>query len=165
MTPGRTGRSEIGKFIWAKPEGNRERRHLLRRGDCGRSLRNAYDGLNRREKGSKMAQKVEVTLIDDLDGGKADETVTFSLDGAQYVIDLSGKNAKQLRESLARYIDAARKEKGIRLTGRGGRRASAAPSGPDTSEVRTWAKAQGYDVSERGRVSKDLIVKFQEAHG
>jgi len=49
-----------------------------------------------------MAQKVEVTLVDDLDGGKADETISFSLDGTQYVIDLSGKNATRLRESLAR---------------------------------------------------------------
>lgn len=111
-----------------------------------------------------MAQKVEVTLVDDLDGGKADETITFALDGAQFVIDLSEKNATQLREGLAKYIDAARKEKGVRLTGRGGRRAAVALAGPDTSEVRTWAKAQGYEVSERGRVSKDLIVKFQEAH-
>ena len=112
-----------------------------------------------------MAQKVEVKLIDDLDGGQADETVTFSLDGTQYVIDLSGKNAKQLRGSFAKYIEAARKDKGVRQTGRGGRRAAAAPAGPDTSEVRSWAKEQGYGVSERGRVSKDLIAKFQEARG
>lgn len=110
-----------------------------------------------------MAQKVEITLVDDIDGGKADETITFGLDGTQYVIDLSDKNAKQFRENIAKYVDAARKEKGGRAAARGGRRA-AAPSGPDTSDVRTWAKAQGYEVSERGRVSKDLIVKFQEAH-
>jgi hypothetical protein len=90
-----------------------------------------------------VAQKVEVKLIDDLDGGQADETVAFSLDGAQYVIDLSGKNAKQLRGSLAKYIEAARREKGVRQTGRGGRRATAAAAGPDTSEVRNWAKGQG----------------------
>jgi hypothetical protein len=111
-----------------------------------------------------MAQKVEITLVDDIDGGKADETITFGLDGAQYVIDLSDKNAKQFRENIAKYIDAARKEKSTRATGRGGRRVAATPAGPDTSDVRTWAKAQGYEVSERGRVSKDLIVKFQEAH-
>lgn len=110
-----------------------------------------------------MAQKVEVTLVDDLDGGKADETITFGLDGTQYVIDLSDKNARQLRQSVAKYIDAARKEKGLRLTGRGmGRKAS--PAGPNTSDVREWAKVQGIEVSERGRVAKALIVKFQEAH-
>jgi|SRR5882724_877360 len=110
-----------------------------------------------------MAQKVEVTLIDDLDSSKADETVTFGLDGTQYIIDLSGKNAKQLRESLAKYIDAGRKERGARLAGRGAGR-KAASDGPNTSDVREWAKAQGIEVSERGRVAKDLIVKFQEAH-
>lgn len=110
-----------------------------------------------------MAQKVEVTLIDDLDGSKADQTVTFGLNGTQYVIDLSDKNAKQLRESLAKYIDAARKKKGVRLAGRGAVR-QVASTGPNTSDVREWAKAQGIEVSERGRVSKDLIVKFQEAH-
>jgi hypothetical protein len=110
-----------------------------------------------------MAQKVEVTLIDDLDGGKADETIMFGLDGTQYVIDLSDKNAKKLRESAAKYVDAARRDKNGRLPGRGtGRKASSA--GPNTSDVREWAKAQGIEVSERGRVAKDLIVKFQEAH-
>ena len=111
-----------------------------------------------------MAQKVEVTLIDDLDGGKADETITFSVDGARYAIDLSAKNAQQLRDSLNRYIEAARKDKGVRAPSHGaGRKATQA--GPNTSDVREWAKAQGYGVSERGRVSKDLVAKFQEAHG
>lgn len=108
-----------------------------------------------------MAQKVEVTLIDDLDGGKADETIAFGLDGTQYVIDLSEKNATQLRESVAKYVDAARRDKGARPVARGAARKAA---GPDTSDVRDWARAQGFEVSERGRVAKDLIVKFQEAH-
>jgi len=111
-----------------------------------------------------MAQKVEVTLVDDLDGGKADETVTFALGGTRYEIDLSAANAKKLREGLAKYVDAARRDKGVRATGRVVQRKGAA-SGPDTSDVRDWARAQGYEVSERGRVSKDLIVRFQEAHG
>lgn len=111
-----------------------------------------------------MAQKVEVTLVDDLDGGKADETVVFGLDGTRYVIDLSEKNAKKLRDTLAKYVEAARRDRGTRAAvGRSAAR-KAAQGGPNTSEVREWAKAQGYEVSERGRVSKDLIVKFQEAH-
>ena len=111
-----------------------------------------------------MAQRVEVSIIDDIDGGKADETITFSLDGAQYVIDLSRENAEQFRESLSRYVDAARKEKSIRATSRGaGPKESS--SGPNVSDVREWAKAQGFEVSERGRVAKDLIVRFQEANG
>ncbi|MBS2966558.1 Lsr2 family protein [Actinocrinis puniceicyclus] len=111
-----------------------------------------------------MVQKLEVTLVDDLDGGKADETVVFGLDGARYVIDLSGKNAKKLRDTLARYVDAARRDRGARTAGRAAVRKPAQPGGPNTSEVREWAKAQGFEVSERGRVSRDLIVKFQEAH-
>lgn len=110
-----------------------------------------------------MAQKVEVTLIDDIDGGKADETITFGVDGTQYVIDLSRKNAEKLRKTIAPYVEAARKDRAVRQVGRGAQRKASAV-GPDTSDVRTWAKAQGYEVSERGRVSKDLIVKFQEAH-
>jgi len=110
-----------------------------------------------------MAQKVEVTLVDDLDGGKADETLVFGLDGTRYVIDLSEKNAKRLRDTLAKYIEAARRDRGGRATGRAAARKTA-QAGPNTSEVREWAKTQGFEVSERGRVSKDLIVKFQEAH-
>jgi nucleoid-associated protein Lsr2 len=111
-----------------------------------------------------MAQKVEVTLVDDLDGGKADETLVFGLDGTRYVIDLSEKNAKKLRDTLAKYIEAARRDRGGRAAGRPGAARKTAQAGPNTSEVREWAKAQGFEVSERGRVSKDLIVKFQEAH-
>lgn len=110
-----------------------------------------------------MAQKVEVTLIDDLDGSKADETITFGLDGKQYVIDLSGKNATKLRESLAEYVAVARKERTAGGAGRGSAR-KVSPAGVNTSDVREWARAEGYDISERGRVAKDLIVKFQAAH-
>ncbi len=112
-----------------------------------------------------MARKVEVTLIDDLDGGEADETVAFGLDGTRYEIDLSSANAQKLRDTLAKFIDAARRDKGGRQPARGAARKAAAAVGPNTSDVREWAKAQGYDVSERGRVANDLIVKFQEAHG
>jgi Lsr2 len=111
-----------------------------------------------------MAQKVEVTLVDDLDGGKADETIVFGLGTARYEIDLSAGNAKQFRESLAKYIEVARREGATRSGGRRGA-AKAAAAGPNTADVREWAKSQGYEVSERGRVSKDLIVRFQEAHG
>jgi hypothetical protein len=110
-----------------------------------------------------MARKVEVTLIDDIDGGEADETVVFGLDGTRYEIDLSSANAKKLRDKVAKFVDAARKDKGGRTSGRGGARKVVA--GPNTSDVREWAKAQGYEVSERGRVANDLIVKFQEANG
>ncbi|HEV2347863.1 MAG TPA: Lsr2 family protein [Actinocrinis sp.] len=109
-----------------------------------------------------MARKVEVTLVDDLDGGEAEETVAFGLDGTRYEIDLSSSNAEKLRDTLAKFIDAARRDKGGRQPVRAVARKAVA--GPNTSDVREWAKAQGYEVSERGRVANDLIVKFQEAN-
>lgn len=109
-----------------------------------------------------MARKVEVTLVDDLDGGEAEETVAFGLDGTRYEIDLSSSNAEKLRDTLTKFIDAARRDKGGRQPVRVVARKAVA--GPNTSDVREWAKAQGYEVSERGRVANDLIVKFQEAN-
>jgi Lsr2 len=109
-----------------------------------------------------MAQKVEVTLIDDLDGGTADTVVRFGLDGKAYEIDLSTANAEKFRTALARYVEAARKNGPVRGAGRG-TRAKATDAGPNTAEVREWAKSQGIEVSDRGRLSKDLVVQFQEA--
>ena len=109
-----------------------------------------------------MAQKVEVTLVDDLDGGQADETVTFGLDGTQYEIDLSKDNAAKLREELARFVGSARKVGGGRKTGRGSRK-TATPGQPSSHEVREWAREHGIKVSERGRIPADVVVKFQEA--
>ncbi len=109
-----------------------------------------------------MAQKVKVELIDDLDGGKAEETVTFGLDGRGYDIDLSGKNAKALRKVLAPYIGSARKVSGRRQS-QNGTRGSAAGRGPTTQEVREWARSQGIAVADRGRIPADLVERFQAA--
>lgn len=107
-----------------------------------------------------MAQKVQVILTDDVDGGEADETVLFGLDGKSYEIDLSEKNAKKLRDALATY-----KEKGRRS--RGQRKATAASShsgrNPDTAKIREWAKEQGYDISERGRVPHEIQEAYAKA--
>jgi hypothetical protein len=109
-----------------------------------------------------MAQKIQTLFIDDIDGGEAEGTVRFGLDGAEYEIDLSAKNAEALRKALARYVDAARRAPGsARRPGRSGRRASA--NGLNTTEVREWAKAQGIEVKDRGRVPAELIVKFKAA--
>jgi hypothetical protein len=76
-----------------------------------------------------MAQKIQVLFIDDLDGGEAEETVRFGLDGADYEIDLSAKNAAALRKALARYVDPARRAPaGSRRPGRSGRRAGDGPA-------------------------------------
>ncbi len=100
-----------------------------------------------------MAQRVHIVLEDDIDGGTAQETVTFALDGTTYEIDLSADNAARLREALAPYISAAR-----RATGRGGRKSPRGRSsgGPNAAEIREWAKAHGYGVSDRGRVPAEV---------
>ena len=111
-----------------------------------------------------MAQKIQTLFIDDIDGSEAEGTVRFALDGAEYEIDLNAKHAEALRKSMAKYIDAARRSSGAaRRPARGGRRASA--SGVNTTEVREWAKAQGYEVKDRGRLPAELVVKFRAASG
>ena len=110
-----------------------------------------------------MAQKIQTLFIDDLDGSDAEGTVRFGLDGSEYEIDLNAKHAQQLRDALARYVGAARRVGGgaRRSAARGGRRTSA--SGLNTSEVREWARAQGIEVKDRGRVPAEVVVKFKAA--
>jgi hypothetical protein len=110
-----------------------------------------------------MAQKVQTLLIDDLDGKEAEGTVRFGLDGAEYEIDLSAKNAEAMRKALEPYVSAARRASGsaARRPGRSGRRAAAA--GPGPTAVREWAKSQGIEVKDRGRVPAELVVKFKAA--
>jgi Lsr2 len=105
-----------------------------------------------------MAQRVQIILEDDYDGGTADETVTFSLDGAEYEIDLSSKNATGLREALAPWVAHARKIGGRR------KRTTKATGSSSTSDIRAWAQAQGLDVSSRGRVSADVREAYEKAH-
>jgi Lsr2 len=105
-----------------------------------------------------MAQQVKVILVDDTDGGPAEETVTFGLDGAEYEIDLSAKNASNLRDALAPWTANARKTGGRRR--RGARSSSASSS----SDIRAWALANGHQVSSRGRVSAEVREAYEKAH-
>ena len=116
-----------------------------------------------------MAQKVQVLLVDDLDGGEAAETVSFGLDGASYEIDLSKKNADGLRDALAKYVGAARKagrstpsrsSGGSRSRGSGG---SAAIDRDQAAAIRSWAKKQGLKVSDRGRIPANIIEQYNAA--
>ena len=109
-----------------------------------------------------MAQKIQTLYIDDLDGSEADGTIRFGLDGAEYEIDLNAEHAQALRDALARYVQAARRAGGgTRRPARGGRRTPA--GGPDSTEVREWAKAQGIEVKDRGRVPAEVIARFKAA--
>lgn len=106
-----------------------------------------------------MAQRVQVILEDDFEGGQADESVAFGLDGAEYEIDLSSANAAKLRDVLAPWVANARKTGGRRK--RGTRQAA---SGPKTSDIRAWAEQQGWEVSSRGRVPAEIRDAYAKAH-
>jgi hypothetical protein len=109
-----------------------------------------------------VAQKIQTLFIDDIDGSAAEGTVRFALDGTEYEIDLNAGHARELRDALARYADAGRRAGGsARKPARGSRRGPV--GGPNTIEVREWARAQGIEVKDRGRVPADLVVKFKAA--
>jgi hypothetical protein len=111
-----------------------------------------------------VAQKVQTLFIDDLDGSAADGTVRFGLDGTDYEIDLNVGHAQALRDVLAPYVSAGRKVTGgARRPVRASRKAQA--NGANTTEIREWAKAQGLEVKDRGRVPAELVVKFKAATG
>lgn len=106
-----------------------------------------------------MVQKMTVVLEDDVDGDAAAETVAFALDGVSYDIDLSASNAEKLRAALAPWVGHARRV--------GGRKSSARASkstGPTASQIRTWARAKGMQVSDRGRVSSEIRKAYEDAH-
>jgi hypothetical protein len=123
----------------------------------------AYDGAPASVRnGVAVAQKVQTLFIDDLDGSAAEGTVRFGLDGMEYEIDLNAGHAQQLRDVLAAYVRAGRRVSGgSRRPARGGRRGAA--SGLNATEVREWARAQGIEVKDRGRVPAELVVKFKAA--
>lgn len=111
-----------------------------------------------------MAQRIQTLFIDDIDGDEAEGTVRFGLDGVDYEIDLSAKNAAALRKALTKYVDAARRApNAARRPARGGRRTGNGAA--DSTAVRVWAKAQGIEVKDRGRVPADLVQKFRAATG
>jgi nucleoid-associated protein Lsr2 len=110
-----------------------------------------------------MAQRVKIILEDDLDGSQADETVTFGLDGVTYEIDLSGENAAKLRDELAPWVGHARRSGGRKSSG-AGRGSAAAGKRTDLAAVREWARKNGYEVSDRGRISADIQAAYDKAH-
>jgi hypothetical protein len=110
-----------------------------------------------------MAQKVNIILVDDLDGGSADENVKFGLDGVNYEIDLSAANATELRSSLERFIGAARKASGS--SGRTARtKAPTAGRSHDSAQIRQWARENGYTVNSRGRIQAEIQEAYQKAN-
>jgi hypothetical protein len=107
-----------------------------------------------------MAQKVKIILVDDLDGGSADETVRFGLDGVGYEIDLSSANAAELRSAVERFVAHARKTSGGRAT----RTRVATGRNQDSAQIRQWARENGYAVNSRGRIQAEIQDAYQKAN-
>jgi Lsr2 len=108
-----------------------------------------------------MAQRVEISLVDDIDGGQADETVAFGYQGAAYEIDLSDANAAKLRKVLGPYVEKARKSAGGAQVRR--RRPRSGSSREHSAQVRAWAKQRGYKVNERGRIPANIMAEYEQA--
>ncbi len=114
--------------------------------------------------GASWAQRTQVILEDDIDGGSADETVTFALQGAQYEIDLNSKNAQKLIKALEPFTTAARKTGGRRSSSGSGRSTRGGADKAQLAQMRDWGKANGYKVSDRGRVSAELQEAYHKAN-
>jgi hypothetical protein len=108
-----------------------------------------------------MAQKVQVLLVDDISGAEAAETVSFSLDGVSYEIDLTAANAKKLRDDLATWVGHARRSGGRKNS----RRATTTGRRGDLGAVREWARNNGHKVSDRGRISAGVLAAYDKANG
>ena len=116
-----------------------------------------------------MAQKVTVTLVDDLDGSTAEETVEFGLDGVSYTIDLSSGNAGKLRDALADFVGSARRAGGRKRIGpgrpAGAGAVKARPASADREQnqaIREWARKQGMKVSDRGRIPAEVLDAYHQ---
>jgi 5'-3' exonuclease len=113
-----------------------------------------------------MARRTIVELTDDLDGGQADETLYFAVDGINYEIDLSSNNADKFRSAVDPFVEAARKantsaERSTRTRGRGRQRSDRA----ELATIREWARHNGHQVSDRGRIPGTVVAAYQAATG
>jgi hypothetical protein len=113
-----------------------------------------------------MAQKVLVQLVDDLDGTASEDitTVTFGLDGASYEIDLTANNAAKLRNQLGDFVDNARRTGGRVKRGSSPKAAAPAANREQTRAIRDWARQNGFELSDRGRIPSSVIEAFEAAH-
>jgi len=105
-------------------------------------------------------QKVQIILTSDLSGAEADETVSFAVDGVQYELDATNKEADKFRGLFQDYIAVARKVSGRKSS----RKPSATSDGPSAKDVKAWADTQGLDYPQRGRLPKELLDMYEAAH-
>jgi len=117
-----------------------------------------------------VAQRVQVILVDDLDGGQADETVKFGLDGFAYEIDLSHEHAGTLREALTDYVNVARKLGRYSVSGKAAT-TNAAPKSrapidrEQNKAIREWAARVGKKISDRGRIAQSIVDEYNASAG
>jgi hypothetical protein len=114
-----------------------------------------------------MAKRVITSLIDDIDGKPATQTIEFGIDGVSYSIDLSDKNADKLRSALHPYIDAGTRVGRVAVGGRrtAGRTGLPARTSRDqTAAIREWAAKAGHQISNRGRIPARIVAAYEEAH-
>ncbi len=111
-----------------------------------------------------MAQRVVVTLFDDIDGSEAAETVAFGLDGKSYEIDLNQANAKKLRKALAPFLEAGRKQAAAGRAAKAGKTVKHTAVAADPAAVRAWARSNKMDVPARGRIPKKVYEAFEAAN-
>jgi hypothetical protein len=104
-----------------------------------------------------MSSKVIVVMEDDIDGSKATQTVQFALDGVEYSIDLSDRNAEKLRGDMEKWVKAGRKTGGRRSRGK------TDGTGVDLKAVRAWAASNNVEISNRGRVSQSVLEQYRAA--
>ena len=108
-----------------------------------------------------MARKIHVQLVDDISGDDAQETVRFSLDGADYEIDLTAENAADLRAVMAPFASHGRR---VRSRSRGRSAGTATPGKEETQKIREWATTNGYSPNSRGRIRQDIKRAYDDAH-
>ena len=114
-----------------------------------------------------MARVTQVSLVDDIDGSAASETVSFSLEGKQYQLDLSEKNAAKLRDALGPFVASGRRSSGGRRRSSGGPKMTQKPATDRerTAAIREWAREHGHKVADRGRIPASVIDAYEKAAG
>lgn len=106
-----------------------------------------------------MAKKTSVEIIDDIDGSPADETLTFSIDGAHYEIDLSSENAEKLRSEIGAWA-----EKATRVARKKALKVSSTQASAENEKIRAWARENGYEIGDRGRIRAEIREAYAAAH-
>jgi hypothetical protein len=109
-----------------------------------------------------MSKRIHYLLIDDIDGSVATETITLTLDGVSYVLDLNADHAASLREAIAGWTVHARRLKAPTRR-RGSGPAASSTAGLDLADVRRWARESGYEISDRGRIPGTVLAAYQAA--